>query len=154
MQAVILIGIQASGKSTFYMERFFRTHVRINLDMLRTRRREGVLLAACLEAGQRFVVDNTNVTRRDRARYIAPAHEAHFEVVGYYLVVSPAEALARNATRPDKERVMPVVIYGTHHRLEVPTLDEGFDRLYQVTVAEGRFEIAPWDGAQAQESCE
>lgn len=40
MEAVILCGIQASGKSAFYSERFFHTHVRINLDMLRTRRRE------------------------------------------------------------------------------------------------------------------
>ena len=37
MQVVILIGIQGSGKSTFCRKRFFDTHVRINLDMLRTR---------------------------------------------------------------------------------------------------------------------
>ena len=51
MEAVLLIGIQASGKTTFYLERFSRTHLRLNLDMLRTRRRERLLLAACLEAG-------------------------------------------------------------------------------------------------------
>jgi len=34
--AVIFTGIQASGKSTFYKEQFSRTHIRINLDMLRT----------------------------------------------------------------------------------------------------------------------
>ena len=33
MEAVIFIGIQASGKSTFFKERFFNTHVRINLEM-------------------------------------------------------------------------------------------------------------------------
>ena len=36
MEAVLFVGLQASGKSTFYRERFFRTHVRINLDMLKT----------------------------------------------------------------------------------------------------------------------
>ena len=40
MEAVIFVGLQASGKSTFYRERFSRTHVRINLDMLKTRHRE------------------------------------------------------------------------------------------------------------------
>jgi predicted kinase len=30
MEAVILVGIQASGKSTFYAQRFFDTHVRIS----------------------------------------------------------------------------------------------------------------------------
>ena len=34
MEAVIFIGLQASGKSTFYRQRFFRTHVRTNMDML------------------------------------------------------------------------------------------------------------------------
>ena len=48
MEAVILIGIQASGKSSFYKERFFDTHVRINLDMLKTKHRQRVLLDACL----------------------------------------------------------------------------------------------------------
>ncbi len=57
MQAIIFIGIQASGKSSFYKEQFFKTHIRINLDMLRTRHREDILLRACLEAKQPFVVD-------------------------------------------------------------------------------------------------
>lgn len=34
MQAVIFTGLQASGKSAFYRERFFNTHIRINLDIL------------------------------------------------------------------------------------------------------------------------
>jgi predicted kinase len=44
MEAVILIGIQGSGKSTFCRERFFNTHIRINLDMLKTRHRERYLV--------------------------------------------------------------------------------------------------------------
>jgi predicted kinase len=35
MEAVIFVGIQGSGKSTFYNERFVDTHIRINLDMLK-----------------------------------------------------------------------------------------------------------------------
>ena len=41
-------------------ERFFRTHVRLSLDMLRTRHRERLLFQAYLEAKQSFVIDNTN----------------------------------------------------------------------------------------------
>jgi hypothetical protein len=58
MEAIIFIGIQGLGKSSFYRERFFNTHIRINLDMLKTRRREQLLLQACLNAKQPFVVDN------------------------------------------------------------------------------------------------
>jgi predicted kinase len=84
MEAVILIGIRGAGKSSFYQQGFFYTQVRINLDMLRTRRRERLLLEACLEGRQAFVIDNTNVTAEEGARYIAPAREAGFAVTGYY----------------------------------------------------------------------
>jgi predicted kinase len=50
MEAILFTGIPASGKSTFYKERFFATHVRINLDMLKTRKREILILQACLAA--------------------------------------------------------------------------------------------------------
>src|ERR671926_345106 len=101
MEAVIFIGVQASGKSSFYKERFFRTHVRISLDMLRTRHRERLLLGACLAAQQPFVVDNTNPTPAARARYVVPARAAGFHVVGYYFQTALAGAIRRNAARPE-----------------------------------------------------
>jgi hypothetical protein len=67
MEAVIFTGIQASGKTTFYLQHFFRTHLHISLDVLKTRRREQAVLLACLQVGQRFVVDNTSVTAAERA---------------------------------------------------------------------------------------
>jgi predicted kinase len=66
MQAIIFTGIQASGKSTFYRDQFFCSHLRINLDMLKTRHREKRIFETCLEVGQPFVVDNTNPTLEDR----------------------------------------------------------------------------------------
>ena len=51
MEAVILIGIQGSGKTTFYRQRFFETNVRISLDLVKTRRREQALLDVCLRTG-------------------------------------------------------------------------------------------------------
>lgn len=47
---IVLCGIQASGKSSFARERWYESHVRINLDMLRTRNREDIVLYACLAA--------------------------------------------------------------------------------------------------------
>jgi predicted kinase len=38
MQAIIFIGIHASGKSTCFQERFANTHIRLNLDMLHAAR--------------------------------------------------------------------------------------------------------------------
>lgn len=145
VEAVILMGVQASGKSTFCRERFFDTHVRINLDMLKTRRREHRLLQACLETRQPFVVDNTNPTREDRRRYIEAARAARFRVIGYYLQSRSADCLARNEQRPEPQRIPVAGLLGTFSRLELPSIDEGFDELYYVKIAaNSRFVVEEW----------
>lgn len=145
MEAVMLIGIQASGKTTFYRERFFDTHLRLSLDMLRTRRRERLLLEACLRAEQRFVVDNTNPTAAERARYVAPARAAGFRVVGYFFEPDPRGAAARNAQRAEGVRVPPAGLFGTLKRLQRPEPAEGFDELYRVRVpTPGEFAVEAW----------
>lgn len=144
MQAVIFCGIQASGKTTFYRERFFDTHVRISLDLLRTRAREQVLLRACLAARQPFVVDNTNPKAEDRARYLEPARAAGFEVVGYYFATDPRAAFERNRRRPGRAAIPAAGLFGTRKRLEMPKLEEGFTALYRVEIVEGGgFQVTP-----------
>ncbi len=145
MEAVIFAGIQATGKTSFYRERFFDTHLRINLDMLRTRHREEILVHACIEAKQPFVIDNTNPSTEERARYIRPARRGGFRVIGYYFRSSVKEALARNARRTGKARIPEKGIFGTHKRLRLPDFEEGFDDLYYVHVDEaGRFIVERW----------
>ena len=145
MQAVIFIGVQASGKSTFFKERFFDTHVRINLDMLKTRPREKTLLDACLRSKQSFVVDNTNPTIDDRKRYILPAKEANFEVVGYYFDSTMAASIQRNLRRTGNQHIPAPGIWNTYRKLQVPTLGEGFDKLYSVKLDPGgSFVVEEW----------
>ena len=145
MEAVIFVGIQASGKSSLYRKRFFDTHLRINLDMLKTRNREQILLRACFEAKQPFVVDNTNPSAEERARYIAPARSAGFRVVGYYFDAPIKEVLARNSERTGKDRIPEKGIFGTKKRPCVPVLEEGFDLLYRVRIdEEGWFLVEEW----------
>ena len=144
MQAVLFVGLQGSGKSTFFRRRFFRTHVRVSLDLLRTRHREGLFLDACLASEQRFVVDNTNPTAEERARYIGPARTAKFSVVGYYFAAKCADCVRRNAERSEVERVPEVAIYSTAKRLERPSLGEGFDQLFVVRLTENGFAVEDW----------
>ena len=149
MEAVILVGIQASGKSTFYRRRFEGSHERINLDALKTRGREREAVRACLAAGRPFVVDNTNPTAADRARYVIPAREAGFRVVGYVFRTDPREAIRRNRERAERGgRSVPIPgVWGTHKRMEEPALDEGFDALYEVTIdPSGEFVVTPLAG--------
>ncbi|TVY08632.1 ATP-binding protein [Paenibacillus cremeus] len=141
MECVILIGIQASGKSTFFKERFFGSHMRINMDMLRTRHRETIYLMASFEAKQPFVVDNTNPTAEARSRYITLAKEHKFQVVGYYFEPDFAESMKRNAVRTGKEHVPEIGIRSVMKQLQEPEYSEGFDVLYRVTSVKGTFQV-------------
>lgn len=133
-EAAIFVGIQASGKTTFYRQRLFDTHVRISLDMLHTRRREELLVAACLEARQSFVIDNTNPAAQDRARYIEPARRVGFRVVGYFFETALAEAIRRNKQRPGKQNIPIPGIHRAFSRLKAPVFSEGFDAIYTVRI--------------------
>jgi predicted kinase len=139
MECVILSGLQASGKSTFLCRTSFTRIFRINLDMLNTRNREAKLVDAWLDSKTKFVVDNTNVTRADRARYIKKAKEAHFTVLCYYMDASVIDCVARNTVRGEK--VPTVAIHKTKNRLEIPRLDEGFDQLFFVKNTDEGFVI-------------
>jgi predicted kinase len=146
MEAVIFVGIPGSGKSTFFVERFFATHVRINLDMLKTRHREMMMISACIEAKQSFVVDNTNITAAERARYIPLARQAGFRVVGYYFQSSLAESLQRNQQRSGKAIIPRKGVMARYHQLEPPKFAEGFDALYSVQIdpSTNRFTVEEW----------
>ncbi|MBW4564606.1 MAG: ATP-binding protein [Mojavia pulchra JT2-VF2] len=132
MEAIIFIGIQGAGKSTFYRDRFFNTHIRINLDMLKTRHREQILFQACLEAKQPFVIDNTNPTVEDRKRYILPAKAKRFRVLGYSFQSKLEDCKQRNSQR-SPEQVVPLVgLLATYKKLVLPNWQEGFDAIYSV----------------------
>ncbi len=146
MEAVIFIGIQASGKTSFYVQRFFETHVRLSLDMLKTRHRQRLLVEACVAAKQPFVVDNTNVRQEERAEYITRAQAGGFHVLGFFFEPQVEQALAWNQRRRGKAVIPAQGLLGTLKRLERPQLGEGFDRLYRVHVDQtGSFMIETWD---------
>jgi len=138
------MGLPASGKSTFYERRFSRTHLRINLDMLRTRNRESEIMAACLRTSQSLVIDNTNITRAERARYIDAAKQCRFRVEGYFLHESVDACLLRNEQRADGDRVPRVAILAKKKSLEFPAMQEGFDALSYVRPESGDFCVEDW----------
>jgi predicted kinase len=148
MEAVIFIGIQATGKSTFYQERFSNTHVRINLDMLKTRRREDLLLEACIRARQSFVVDNTNILASERAKYIALARPAGYTIIGCYFQSRLQESLRRNQQRTGKAVIPEKGLLAKYHHMQRPQYSEGFDQLYYVSMdPRGGFLVAEWQEA-------
>lgn len=137
MEIIILIGIQATGKSEFCRRHFFDTHIRINLDMLKTRQKEKTLIEACLAAGQSFIVDNTNITKAERQKYIRLAKDAGFKVKSCYFRSDVDEALARNARRSEGAQVPVFLITSAHGKLEPPSFKEGFDEISYVQIGQG-----------------
>ncbi len=146
MEMIIFVGCQGAGKSSFFRERFFHTHVRVNLDMLNTRNRERLLVAACIAMKQPFVVDNTNPTVEDRKRYFDLSRDSGFKVVGYCFEATMEELLQRNGQRTGKQRVPDVGVRATFKKFEPPTGAEGFNELFKVRVApDGTFNVESLD---------
>ena len=153
MEMILFVGIQGSGKSSFYKERFYSSHLRINRDMLKTKNREHRLAQTCFDVQQRFVLDNTSVTRAERAPYIAAARAAGFKIIGYFFEATTREAIARNAKRTGTAKIPVVGILGTYNRLEEPSLEEGFDELFVVRMNEkGEFSVEPKSKPRLSES--
>lgn len=143
-RAVIMMGIQASGKSTF-VERCLLPHgyVHISLDILRTRQREANLFSECLAEGRSFVVDNTNPTIADRQRYIGLAKEYGYQVIGVFMQSVIKDCIARNERRENK--VPTLAIPATQNKLQLPSLEQGFDALYFAKITNDGFDISTWN---------
>ena len=137
------MGLQASGKTTFF-ERYLmdRGCVHINLDTLKTRNRETLEVTRCQESRLSYVIDNTNPTKEDRRRYIGPAKNQGYHIVGYFMQSKLGSCLERNNRR---ERQVPKKgILATFNKIEIPSLEEGFDELNFVWIEDGEFKISKW----------
>lgn len=144
MEAIILTGLQASGKSTFYKLQFADTHVRINLDMLGTRDKEDKLLQACIDGKIPFVIDNTNATPEEREKYVSLAKAAKFNVISFYVNAGRKDCEERNRERKGKSKVPDVAIRATNKQMVLPSQEEGFDKMYAVNLREHQGEIVVW----------
>ena len=138
-----MIGIQGSGKSEF-CRRYLPEVRRVNLDTLKTRNNENRMIAECRAAGCSYIVDNTNPTRGDRARYIVPAKADGYRIVGYFMQSRLQECIARNNLREGKEKIPPKAIAMTSNRLELPDRSEGFDELFFVSNDGDKMTISEW----------
>ncbi|WP_425617455.1 AAA family ATPase [Anatilimnocola sp. NA78] len=144
MEAVFLIGLPGSGKSSFYKERYFSTHVRISRDLLKTPHRFERMMQLCLETDQPFVIDNTNPSVNDRAPLISASRAWGFMIHGCYFQSRVADCLQRNAMRSGDERVPDVAILSKAKQLQLPEWTEGFERLSYVRIENGQFVVEDW----------
>ncbi len=148
MQLVIFIGLQASGKTTFYHTHFAKTHVHISKDLMPKKNRatrQVQLIEAAFQAGRSVVVDNTNVTILARATLIQQGQAHGAEIIGYYFESKLTDCLERNQQRVGKARVPDVGLYMKAKELVRPSIEEGFHQLLYVKMATGgTFDVVVW----------
>jgi predicted kinase len=146
VELVIFVGLQASGKSSFFCARFAATHEHVSKDLFRNNknrnRRQAQLIEAALGAGSPVVVDNTNPTVEDRRTIIELGRQFGARIVGYYFESDVRRCIERNRLRTGEAQVPDVAIYATAKKLEPPSYSEGFDELFHVRMTEGSsFEV-------------
>ena len=129
---IIIIGIQGSGKSTFYRKYLADNFIHINLDTLKTRYQERLLIDQCIQQGKSMAVDNTNPTKVDRQRYIPLAKAAGYQIIGCFMESKLQTCIERNNLRTGTAKIPATAIAATSYKLQMPSFDEGFDAIYFV----------------------
>ena len=140
MELIILIGLQAAGKSTFYRTHCAAPYEHISMDLLQhnknPRKRQLALLENALQAQQSVVIDNTNPKIEDRLPLIELGRLYGAKITGYYFESTVRQCIERNKQREGKARVPDVAIYATAKKMVRPSYAEGFDSLYEVSIGE------------------
>jgi predicted kinase len=132
-----MIGLQASGKTTFCRQVLAATHVVVSKDAFpnarNRQRRQMRLINDALAQGRSVAVDNTNPSPAEWQPLIQAAREHGAQAVGYWFPPDLTATQQRNAKREDPARVPDVGLYATLKRLRPPTRVDGFDRRYLVS---------------------
>ncbi|MEE6128207.1 AAA family ATPase [Chryseobacterium arthrosphaerae] len=113
------------------------------MDLLNTRNKEGKLLQYCFDTQSKMVIDNTNVSRENRRRYIQLAIQNKYSIVGYFFESDIRDCLERNKNR--KDSINETGIKAKYKELELPSLEEGFDQIVKVKIINNQFKISDYE---------
>jgi predicted kinase len=146
----VLIGLQASGKSTFCRDVLGAGYVVVSKDYFpnarNRQRRQLQLIAGALAAGRDVVVDNTSPSPAEWEPLIDAARSAGAQVVAYWFPPDLPASLRRNALRTGRSQVPDVGVRATMALLRRPAPGEGFDEVATVRWdGAGGFKVAPVD---------
>ncbi|MEV8593443.1 AAA family ATPase [Streptomyces sp. NPDC052013] len=145
----VLVGLQASGKSTFYEQTLLGRYELVSKDLFprsarRRQERQMRLVEDALAAGRSVAVDNTNPSPAEWTPLITAAHAHRATVTAYWFPPDLRGSLVRNAVRPGRARVPDVGVHATAKRLRRPSRADGFDAVVEVSFDDrGGFRVRP-----------
>ncbi|MFH8927034.1 AAA family ATPase [Streptomyces pristinaespiralis] len=148
-EMAVLVGLQASGKSTFYRQHLSGRYALVSKDLFprsarRKQPRQMRLIEELLASGTWVAVDNTNPSPEEWTPLIEAARVHGAGVTAYWFPPDVTASLRRNATREGRLRVPDVGIRATSGRLREPTTADGFDAVVEVRFdGEGGFVVRP-----------
>ncbi|GGQ07587.1 AAA family ATPase [Streptomyces roseolilacinus] len=151
----VLVGLQASGKSTFYRQCLADRYDLVSKDLFprgarNKQRRQMALVEEALAAGRPVAVDNTNPSPEEWGPLLAAARAHGATATAYWFPPDVAAALRRNAARRGRERVPEVGLRATFGRLRGPSRSDGFDAVLEVRFdGRGGFAVRPAPGEEA-----
>lgn len=132
----VLVGLQASGKTSFCRDVLGANYVQVSKDHFpnarHRQRRQLRLLAEALTAGKDVVIDNTNPAAQQWQPLIETARQGGAKVVAYWFPPDLPASIRRNAARTGRARVPEVGIRATMARLRRPNEQDGFDEVLTV----------------------
>ena len=140
-RAIIFVGIQGCGKTTFYRKRiepYVKDWMHISMDELHNKNAEAAMVQECIDNRRSFVIDNTNPTKEDRKRYLDMLEGKGYRVMCYFFQSRVKDCIERNALRG--ETVPAKAIAATSNKLELPSRDEGFTDMLYIKVIPPHFE--------------
>jgi predicted kinase len=134
-EVVFLVGLPASGKSSFCRKHFASSHILISKDLMKNRKRREDrqlrLLSEALNRGESVVIDNTNISVSARFASLQLAKSLRARTRAFYFPIALDDSRSRNLG-PGRTKVPEVAIYVAAKSLEPPTCAEGFDEVIVV----------------------
>ncbi|MEU7413218.1 ATP-binding protein [Streptomyces sp. NPDC042638] len=143
----VLVGLQASGKSTFCARCLSDRYELVSKDRFprgarNKQDRQMRLVEGCLAAGRPVAVDNTNPSPEEWRPLVAAAKAHGATVTAYWFPPDVAGSLRRNARREGRDRVPDAGVLATLKRLRRPSVADGFDAVHEVRFdGMGGFEV-------------
>ena len=133
---IIFCGMSASGKSSFYSKHLKPlNYVYISRDVLNSMEKCESVVRKTFEQGKNCVIDNTNIDKASRARWIQLCKTYNVVSFIFYFKLPLNHVLHNNVFRKlcgKQQNISTILIYTQNKKLEEPTDEENPGQIYLV----------------------